>query len=114
MNKKGGGLNIRDLSIQNKSLMMKWLWKFASPEEALWKEVIRTKYGMQDRWMTEDETTPYNCSVWRSIRNLWPLVTSRSRCKVGNGEKVSFWKDTWCGQGPLRQTFPELYNLCQL
>ena len=32
VSKRGGGLNIIDLSVQNKSLMMKWLWKFASPE----------------------------------------------------------------------------------
>ncbi|WMV38316.1 hypothetical protein MTR67_031701 [Solanum verrucosum] len=111
--KRGGGLSIRELNTHNKSLMMKWLWKFASPEEALWKEVIRSKYGMQDRWMTEEVTTPYNCSVWRSIRNLWQLVSTRTSCKVGNGEKMAFWKDIWCGQWPLMQTFPELYNLSQ-
>ncbi|WMV18960.1 hypothetical protein MTR67_012345 [Solanum verrucosum] len=37
VSKRGRGLNIRDLSTQNKSLMMKWLWKFASPEVSLWK-----------------------------------------------------------------------------
>lgn len=47
-NKRGGGLNIRELNTHNKSLMMKWLWKFASPEKALWKEVIRAKYRMLD------------------------------------------------------------------
>uniref|UniRef100_M1A801 Reverse transcriptase zinc-binding domain-containing protein n=1 Tax=Solanum tuberosum TaxID=4113 RepID=M1A801_SOLTU len=111
--KKGGGLNIRRLDRHNKSLMMKRLWKFASPEEALCKEVIRSKYGMQDRWITKEVTTPYNCSVWRSIRKLWQLVSTRTSCKVGNGEKVAFWKDIWCGQWPLNQNFPELYNLCQ-
>ncbi|WMV33971.1 hypothetical protein MTR67_027356 [Solanum verrucosum] len=35
VSKRGGGLNIRDLSTQNKSLMMKWLWKFVSPEVSL-------------------------------------------------------------------------------
>lgn len=72
--KKGGGLNITKLHRHNKSLMMTWLWKFASPEEALWKDVIRSKYGMQDGWITKEVTTPYNCSVWRSIRKLWQLV----------------------------------------
>ncbi|WMV49343.1 hypothetical protein MTR67_042728 [Solanum verrucosum] len=111
--KKGRGLNITKLHRHNKSLMMKWLWKFASPEEALWKEVIRSKYGMQDGWITKEVTTPYNCSVWRSIRKLWQLVSTRTSCKVGKGEKMAFWKDIWCGQWPLNQTFPELYNLCQ-
>ena len=35
VSKRGGGLNIRDQSTQNKSLMMKWLWKFAATKESL-------------------------------------------------------------------------------
>lgn len=38
VSKRGGGLNIRDLRTQNKSLMMKWLWKFVSPEISLWRK----------------------------------------------------------------------------
>ncbi|KAG5608831.1 hypothetical protein H5410_020112 [Solanum commersonii] len=62
--KKGWGLNIRKLDRHNKSLMMKWLWKFASPEEALGKEVIRSKYGMQDRWMTEEAQDATVAELW--------------------------------------------------
>jgi len=29
--------------------MMKWWWKFVSPEVSLWKEVIIEKYGMEDK-----------------------------------------------------------------
>lgn len=39
---EGDGLNIRDMSTQNKSHMMKWLWKFVSPEVSAWKEVTTT------------------------------------------------------------------------
>lgn len=92
---------------------MKWLWKFVSPEVSLWKEVIIEKYGMEDKWMTEVITNPYNCSVWRSIRNLWQLVKERTSCKVGNGEKVAFWNDIWCGQEALKHTFPVLHSLSQ-
>ncbi|WMV44515.1 hypothetical protein MTR67_037900 [Solanum verrucosum] len=58
-------------------------------------------------------TSPYDCSVWRSIRNLWLLVKDRTKCKVGNGEKVAFWNDIWCGQETLKQAFPELHSLSQ-
>uniref|UniRef100_M1CD35 Uncharacterized protein n=1 Tax=Solanum tuberosum TaxID=4113 RepID=M1CD35_SOLTU len=53
-------------------------------------------------------------SVWRSISDLWDLVLERSYCKVGNGRKVAFWMDKWCGQVPLSQRFPDLYDLCQM
>uniref|UniRef100_A0A0V0HUE9 Putative ovule protein n=1 Tax=Solanum chacoense TaxID=4108 RepID=A0A0V0HUE9_SOLCH len=40
VDKKAGGLSIRNMKKQNWSLMMKWLWKFATDEGMLWKEAI--------------------------------------------------------------------------
>ncbi|XP_060216840.1 uncharacterized protein LOC132644271 [Lycium barbarum] len=111
VNKKEGGVGIRDMKMQNRSLMMKWLWKFATTDNMLWKEVISAKYG-KNSWMTNVVTIPYGCSVWRTIRNLWPLVINRSSFKVGNGLKVSFWDDKWIGHEPLKQLYPDLYTLC--
>lgn len=56
----------------------------------LWKEVVRAKYGMESRWMTKMVTTPYRCGIWRSVRNLWPMLLSIIRFQVGNGMKVLF------------------------
>ena len=50
-NKKEGRLGIRNMNKQNKSLMLKWLWKFIVGENMLWREVIRAKYEMENRWM---------------------------------------------------------------
>jgi len=93
ISKKIGGAGIRNMKFQNQSLMMKWLWKFSSAENSLWKEVIAAKYGMRDKWMTTEVASPYGSSVWRSIRDLWDLVLERSHCKLGNGSKVVFWMD---------------------
>ncbi|WMV29067.1 hypothetical protein MTR67_022452 [Solanum verrucosum] len=54
-------------------------------ENMLWREVIKAKYEMENRWMTKMVTTPYGCGIWRSIRNLWPLFLSRIRFQVGQG-----------------------------
>ena len=29
----------------------------------------------------------------------------------GDGSRISFWKDIWCGEDPLCESFPALYNL---
>ena len=49
-NKKEGGLGIRNMK-KKTSLMLKWLWKFMTGENMLWREVIRAKYEMENRWM---------------------------------------------------------------
>ncbi len=32
------------------------------------------------------------------------------RYDVGEGTRVSFWSDRWCGELPLKDMFPELYR----
>ena len=61
--------------------------------------------------MDDRLSTPYECGIWRSIRNLWPLFRSRIRFQVGNGMKVSFWEDRWIAQRTLKQLFSDLYPL---
>lgn len=83
--KKAGGIGMRNMKAQNQSLMMKWLWKFETNDNMPRKIVIIAKYGMEDNWTTNMESIPYSCTVWRAIRNLWPLLKERIRYKVGNG-----------------------------
>jgi len=30
---------------------------------------------------------------------------------VGDDSEVSFWHDLWCGDHPLKETFPELFSI---
>ena len=48
MEKKDGGLSIRNLSMLNKALLGKWCWRFAFENEFFWKQVIVGKYGEED------------------------------------------------------------------
>jgi hypothetical protein len=34
------------------------------------------------------------------------------RMKVGNDRKTSFWCDAWCDQIPLKDRFPEIFDIC--
>jgi len=111
--KQKGGLGVRNLKIQNQSLMMKWLWRLASSEQALWKELIKQKYEMEDHWSTKMVTSTYGTSIWRAIRNFWPKLRENCSIRIGNGMKVSFWEDSWLEQGSLKTLFPDIYILNQ-
>ena len=41
----------------------------------------------------------------------WELVGNRMVFIVGNGQKVRFWRDRWCGDSPLCVSFPSLFAL---
>ena len=49
--------------------------------------------------------------MWKAIRNLGHFVSSRFSFMVGNGQRVIFWKDKWCGTSPLCDSFPSLFVL---
>lgn len=80
---KEKGCGDQEYENANKSLMMKWLWKFITGENVLWKEVICAKYEMEDKWVTKAVTTPYSCTIWRSVRNLWPQSLSKINLRSG-------------------------------
>jgi len=44
--KQEGGLGIRPLRVMNEVLKTKWLWRFAKEDDAMWKNVIKAKYGI--------------------------------------------------------------------
>lgn len=111
--KRDGDLRIRNLSQHNKSLLMKWLWRFSLEDQALWRKVIYEKYGADGRWCTAGASGSYGACVWKSIRNLWPGFISNVSIKVGNGNKTSFWNDGWIGNGPLKEAFPDLFTIVQ-
>ncbi|RVW27606.1 hypothetical protein CK203_099119 [Vitis vinifera] len=49
--------------------------------------------------------------VWKAIRNGWENFRSHSRFIIGDGTRVKFWKDLWCGNQALKEAFPILFNL---
>ena len=48
MNWSLGGLAIQNLRYFNEALLGKWLWRFGYEREALWRRVIKVKYGVEE------------------------------------------------------------------
>ena len=49
--------------------------------------------------------------VWKAIRNGWENIRTHSCFIIGDGTRVKFWKDLWCGNQSLEYAFPNLFNL---
>ena len=43
--KDNGGLGIMDVSIKNRALLNKWVWRYGEEPCALWRVIIASKYG---------------------------------------------------------------------
>ena len=107
-----GGLGIRNLVTFNQALLGKWLWRYATEREALWRKIVELKYGsMRGGWCSTIVQGTYGTSLWKTIRKGWPRFAAYVSFKVGNGALLSFWQDHWCGDTSLMVRFPELYRI---
>jgi hypothetical protein len=41
----------------------------------------------------------------------WQIFKSHIRFEPGQSSKICFWDDVWCGDSPLKVTFPGLFNI---
>ena len=107
-----GGLGVRHLHLLNKALLCKWIWRFASEREAFWRQIISGKYGnLEGDWCSKEVRGGYGVGLWKTIRKLWDVISSKLSFSVGNGKRIKFWKDKWCGDEPLNVSFPSLFAL---
>ena len=110
--KKGGGLGIRDLGVFNRALLGKWIWRFAQGQDKLWCRVIKCKYDtLRGDWRTKDIVHSHGSSLWKGIMRVWRDLYTHVSYQLGNGSKIRFWHDVWCGQMSFRDKFPELFAL---
>ena len=103
---------IRQLRWFNSTLLGKWLCRYGTERDALWRKVIEAKYG--DRgggWCTKPVSRIYGVSVWKSIRSGWMNFFKFLRFDVGDGTRVKFWEDEWCRDCALKVAFLELYSI---
>ncbi|XP_042988327.1 syntaxin-32-like isoform X2 [Carya illinoinensis] len=98
----GGGLGIKDLKVFNRALLGKWLWRYHLESEALWKNVIDVEYGsLWGGWCSKASSGAYGVSLWKFIRKGWDFFSNNFRLKVGDGKRILFWHDLWCGDTAL-------------
>ena len=108
--KEKGGLGIRKLALLNKALLGRWI--FAFEKENLWKKVISVKYGQEGLgWRTNKANGTFRVGVWKEILKETNWCWENIGFTVGNGTKIRFWTDHWCGLAALSQSFPQLYAL---
>ena len=76
--------------------------------------MIRVKYKVEEGgWFTK---TPMGCAgsnPWKDISKESKQVQQFCVFVFGDGNRIKLWEDFWCGEGPLRETFPDLYILVE-
>jgi hypothetical protein len=107
-----GGLGIRNIRRFNQALLGKWLWRFAHEEGAWWRSVLVAKYGVDwGGWHSGVITGPHGVGLWKYICMRWQVFWSHCRFDPGEGSRIRFWEDIWCGDRALKDAFPVLHSI---
>nr|GEY96783.1 RNA-directed DNA polymerase, eukaryota, reverse transcriptase zinc-binding domain protein [Tanacetum cinerariifolium] len=85
--KEKGGLGVASLYALNRGLMCKWIWRFYSQNSSLWARVIKAIHGEDGK------------------------LLDHMKVKLGNGDKVTFWEDTWNGDKAFKDLYPRIFAL---
>ncbi|GMI89291.1 hypothetical protein HRI_002598400 [Hibiscus trionum] len=114
--KEAGGLGLMDFDNMSEALRSKWLWRYGSEPNALWRKFVAALYEQDSSSMLPENLKTTNKSwVWRGI--IRPLTNKDSvfsrniHFSVGNGKRIKFWSETWIGNTPLKELFPRMYAL---
>ena len=74
--------------------------------------MIEVKYGCDwGSWCSSSFSGPYGVSLWKNIRRGWHSLSRFIMFEIGDGSKVQFWLDRWCGTSSLAVRYLELYRI---
>ncbi|CAJ2647958.1 unnamed protein product [Trifolium pratense] len=117
--KKLGGLGVRDIRAVNISLLAKWRWRLLEDDNAMWKEVLKSKYGELVPGMVTvgEDCKPWFSSTW--WKDIWSISVNLNTNwftqgvikRIGCGDQTKFWRDIWVGTVPLQERFPRLFSV---
>ena len=98
-------------------LILKWLWRYRTERDALWRKVVDEIHFSGRRW-DEYPSNKKGSGTWNKIvRIVYRLkvhgipFVNMIRGAVGNGTHVKFWIDPWISNEPLKVLFPALFRI---
>ena len=68
--------------------------------------MISRKYGeLVGGWNTGDIRGGYGTGLGKDIRKDWHSLSQNVVFSVGDGRRLRFWKDIWCGEEAMSKVF---------
>ena len=99
-----GGLQIRDLKLQNLAIEAKLLWNMLAPKPTWCSLVLKNKYfpGPRLRCLEGEYVKTKGSSIFYLCKKLLPSFIENLYWIPGNGKVIKIWQDSILGNYPPR------------
>lgn len=73
---------------------------------------MESKFGcLRGGWCFHVPAGAFGVGLWKNVRKGLETFSGYTRFEVGDGTRISFWHDLWCGDMTLKATFPALFGI---
>lgn len=110
--KEFGGLGIPNLQEINLCLLGSWVKRYYEGEEKPWKMIIGHKYMSGRPNIFSPNPNPDISRFWKGVRFIIQALKFGYGWKVGVGDNIRFWEDTWFDTSPLAAQFWPIDSVC--
>ncbi|KAK1666246.1 hypothetical protein QYE76_054405 [Lolium multiflorum] len=94
----------------NIALLSKWIWKLYQDDDSIWATIIRAKYRDADNLF--EGSGQGGSQFWKSLHKIKHFFKLGAKHLIGDGRRTFFWTDWWCQDRPIKEIFPDLFNIC--
>ncbi|CAN1170063.1 Putative ribonuclease H protein At1g65750 [Linum perenne] len=99
--KNCGGLGLRSAKEMNLAFLIKLTWGLLKNLEALWVNVLKTKYLKQSPNGLISKKSMRWSSCWKGINESWQTFTGGLFWSIRNGRRTNFWRERWLDNGTV-------------
>ena len=109
---ENGSLGLGNLKNRNSALCFKWNWRFFTEPNTFCCKIVRSiHWSDSSHWHPSGKSGLSLHSPWISILKKWSSFDHFVSFKLGDGQRITFWKDSWCLAQPFSLAFPDLYQI---
>lgn len=84
--------------------------KIHTAKDELWFQILKAKYFPDEEF--RETTSQEGSQFWKSLHKVKHLFNWGACFSLNNGKSISFWKNVWIGEYPLKVQFNRLYEIC--
>ncbi|CAK8559930.1 unnamed protein product [Lathyrus sativus] len=118
--KELGGLGIKHVGRFNSALLAKWLWRFQTGGNEIWRKSLTNRYGnlsikTQTYFDVDNLKSDSLCMkdvMTNASLNSHVNFCNFTTCSVGEGNDVAFWQSIWNGDLLFKVIFNGLFQSC--